>query len=76
MRVVIAHLAGAVHTHSSGLFARTATTISTTMWMRNMAVIDPEEDYENPVGEVLDDETVNDLKVSRLEIREGKPWLI
>lgn len=41
-----------------------------------MAVIDPEEDYENPVGEVLDDETVNDLKVSRLEIREGKPWLI
>lgn len=37
--------------------------------------MEPDEDYENPVGEVLDDETLQELHRPRLGIVEGAPWV-
>ncbi|QFG14311.1 hypothetical protein PBI_TOURACH_73 [Mycobacterium phage Tourach] len=44
--------------------------------------MEPDDDYENPVGEVLDEDTVNDLKSSHfvfsiaglLGIKTGESW--
>lgn len=57
--------------------ARLATTTT-----RTTRVTEPDEDYENPIGEVLDEDTVKDLASAHLTysiagllgIKAGAPW--